>query len=87
MLDIAKKVKIRFRKSKDFNKTIDKMIKEGYTIFKEYNEYTKLYTITIRKYDKENIRNANMGYLVKIVYEDITDTTSEYKQAIWGIYY
>lgn len=85
--DISKKLMIRFKKSKDFNKTILKLQQEGYKTFQcgyiaedkeDYNQ--------IKEY-KQIIVGKNNNVLCKVIYEENEDTTSEYKQNILKIYY
>lgn len=76
--DISKRLMLRFKRSKDFNKLIKRLEKEGYYI-KQFSVDNKK-CITISK-DKDTI------WLVSVMYEDNADTMSEYKQSILAIYY
>ena len=86
--DLSKKLMIRFKKSKDFNKTIEKLRKEGYNI--------ELSCIKNKRYLKIMQDKHELLYMI---YEDITDFIGEkgyeyldynkekYKQNIIAIYY
>jgi len=76
--DLSKKLMIRFKKSKDFNKTIEKLQKENYDIFKcgYIAENNNKYKMVVVGKDKK--------VLVKVIYEE---TKGEYKQNIYAIYY
>lgn len=94
MQDLGKRLMIRFKKSKDFQKTIEKLQKEGYT--------TRLKAKLIQKKLKSNQDNAyiyNSTYILYYlkVYKDnkeilymlftLRDRTDRYKQYIEAIYY
>ena len=85
--DISKRLMIRFKKSKDFNKTIEKLKEEHYIIRTYKSDINGYNVIEVDTIEDNHIRNKNMGYLVKVIYEDNTDIESPYKQNIWGIYY
>lgn len=85
--DISKRLMIRFKKSKDFNKTIEKLKEEHYIIRTYKSDINGYNVIEVDTTEDKHIRNKNMGYLVRVVYEDNTDIESPYKQNIWGIYY
>lgn len=76
--DISKKIMIRFKKSKDFNKTIDKLKKEGYFIKQTIINNKK--AIKVSKDEKPIC-------LVAVLYEDNEEENAEYKQRILAIYY
>lgn len=86
MDDISKRLMIRFKKSKDFDKTIEKLKKEGYNI--------ELSCIKNKRYLK--ITQDKHG-LLYMVYEDIDDfrdtdeyeyiKEDKYRQHIIAIYY
>ena len=78
MNDISKRLMIRFKKSKDFNKTIEKLKKEGYFIKQSVINNKKSITVS---------QGQNTIWLVAILYEENTDNNSEYKQLIYAIYY
>ena len=84
--DLSKKLMLRFKKSKDFNKTIDKLKQEGYTTRLRKKKY------------KRCLRVSLAGCLVFLIeYEDIEDfkdseeyelwKDSEYKQRIIYMFY
>lgn len=83
--DLSKKLMIRFKKSKDFNKTSEKLRKDGYKVLKNYSSIydreqgTK--HVSILRVMKDN------NLLLSIYYEENNDTTSEYKQLIHYITY
>ena len=84
--DIGKRLMIRFKKSKDFNKTILKLQQEGYLIIQTH--------IKRKRYIKVLKDNKELLYMV---YEDLDDfkdmkeydwwKEDEYKQNIIAIYY
>lgn len=76
--DTSNKLRLRFKRSKDFNKLTKKLEKEGYYIKQYVVENKKC--ITVSK-DKDTI------WLISVMYEDNTDKMSEYKQSIYAIYY
>ena len=76
--DISKRLMIRFKKSKDFNKTIDKLKQEGYFIKQTIINNKKSITVS---QDEKSI------WLVAILYEDNEEENAEYKQRILAIYY
>lgn len=88
MEDLGKKLRTRFKKSKDFDKTIQKLQKEGFEI-----ELTKIK-------DKRYIKILqNKKEVFHMVYQDINDfigksgyeyleqNNNDYKQCIIAIYY
>lgn len=86
--DIAKKLMIRFKKSKDFYKTIEKLKKEGFVVYHSSKEdkgaiingkQTREKLIMVGQ-DKEHC-------LITIYYEENNSIGSEYKQLIHSIYY
>jgi len=88
MNDISKKLMIRFKKSKDFYKTIEKLKKEGFIVYHSNKEdkgaivngkQTNEKLIMVGK-DKQNC-------LISIYYEENENINSEYKQLIHSIYY
>ena len=85
--DISKRLMIRFKKSKDFDRTIEKLKKEGFNV--ETERIKRKRYIKVLKDKKE---------LIYIVYEDLEDfkDTEEYeyykekgiyKQNIIAMYY
>lgn len=76
--DISKRLMLRFKRSKDFNKLIKKLEKEGY--------YIKQSTINNKKCIKISKDKDTIWY-VNVIYEENTDKMSEYKQNIYVIYY
>ena len=84
--DESKKLAIRFKKSKDFYKTIEKLKKEGYTVYyNEPHEFNKVNGEIV----KEKIILVGRGYnlLCTIYFEDNNIEDSEYKQSIICIQY
>ena len=84
--DISKRLMIRFKKSKDFYKTIEKLKQEGYVVLKNYDSYwskleNKMKQVNVLRVKKDN------NTLIAIYYEENKDTTSEYKQSILKILY
>lgn len=84
--DISKRLMIRFKKSKDFYKTIEKLKQEGYVVLKNYDSYwskleNKMKQVNVLRVKKDN------NTLIAIFYEENEDTTSEYKQSILKILY
>ena len=92
--DLGKRLVIRFKKSKDFQKTIEKLQKEGFT--------TRLKAKLIQKKLKDKKNNTyiyNSTYILYYlkVYKDnkevlymlftLRDRTDKYKQYIEAIYY
>lgn len=78
MNDISKKLMIRFKKSKDFYKTIEKLKKEGYFIKQSVINNKKSITVS---------QDQNTIWLVAVIYEENNNINSEYKQLIHRIYY
>lgn len=76
--DESKRLAIRFKKSKDFNKTIEKLKKEGYFVKQSIINNKKSVIIS---QDEKTI------WLVAVLYEENEDINSEYKQLIHSIYY
>ena len=86
MNDISKKLMIRFKKSKDFYKTIEKLKKENYIVLKNYDSYwskleNKMKQVNVLRVKKDN------NILITIYYEENNNIDSEYKQLIHSIYY
>lgn len=86
--DISNKLRLRFKRSKDFNKLIEKLKKEGYKIEKTL--------IKNKRYVKVSKNDKQLLYMVyediedfkgKKGYEYLEDTKNEYKQNIIAIYY
>lgn len=75
--DINKKLMLRFKRSKDFDKLIIRLEKEGYSI-----KETK---IDDNKYNIKVFENNNI--LCSVVYEYSNNPLSEYKQTIFYIVY
>ena len=76
--DLSKKLMIRFKKSKDFNKTIEKLQKEGFYVKQTIIGNKKSITIS---------QDAKTIWLVAVLYEENEDADAEYKQRIYAIYY
>ena len=84
--DESKRLAIRFKKSKDFYKTIEKLKEEGYTVYyNEPHEFNKVNGEIV----KEKIILVGRGYnlLCTIYFEDNNIEDSEYKQSIICIQY
>lgn len=79
--DISKRLMIRFKKSKDFNKTILKLQQEGYKTFQCG------YIAEDKKEYKQIIVGKNNNILCKVIYEDSQNIEDEYKQHYLAIYY
>ena len=84
--DISKKLMIRFKKSKDFYKTIEKLKQEGYIVLKNYDSYWSKLENKIKQVNVLRVKKDN-NTLIAIYYEENEDTTSEYKQSILKILY
>lgn len=86
--DIAKKLMIRFKKSKDFYKTIEKLKQEGFIVYHSTKEDKGI--IVDGKQTNEKMIMVGQGTkkcLITIYYEDNNNINSEYKQLIHKIYY
>lgn len=90
--DLSKKLMIRFKKSKDFYKTIEKLEKEGFKVFYSTDngiivngKQTKEKIIMVGT--KEKCRLGSENCLITILYEENEDINSKYKQLIHSIYY
>lgn len=88
--DESKRLMIRFKKSKDFYKTIQKLEKEGYKVYYSTDngiivdgKQTNEKIIMVGRVDKCSLGNC----LISIFYEENEDTTSDYKQLIHHIIY
>ena len=84
--DESKRLKIRFKKSKDFDKTAKKLRKEGYEVLKNfesrYNSITERFTqVNVLRVRKNN------NTLVTVYYLDNENIYSDYKQVILEIIY
>lgn len=76
--DTSNKLRLRFKRSKDFNKLIKRLEKEGYYIKQYIVENKKCITVS---------KNKDTIWLLSVMYEENTDKMSEYKQNIYAIYY
>ena len=82
--DESKRLMLRFKKSKDFNKLCKKLEKEGYKVFKsdtpiiENEKNTNRYMILVGK---------GPNCLIGLEYEKNTNKESEYKENIFYISY
>lgn len=88
MNDISKKLMIRFKKSKDFYKTIEKLKKEGFIVYHSSKEDNG--AIVNGKQTNEKlimVGQDTKNCLISIFYEENADNNSEYKQLIHSIYY
>lgn len=75
--DLSKRLMIRFKKSKDLYKLVNKLDKEGYdTFICIVNEKQK--GIVVRQNNKE---------LIRVFYEENDNKESEYKQYICSMFY
>ena len=88
MDDISKRLMIRFKKSKDFYKTIEKLKKEGFIVYHSSKE-DKGAVINGTQTNEKLIMvgKDTKNCLISIYYEDNNDIYSEYKQLIHSIYY
>lgn len=85
--DTNKKMMLRFKNSKNFDKLVEKLKEEGYFIKKRKCRNSKLKEI--RVFNNERCMKDNL-YVAKVVYEeyeDIMGVKSEYKQNINYIMY
>ena len=88
MNDISKRLMIRFKKRKDFYKTIEKLKKEGFIVYHSSKE--SLGAIVNGKQTNEKlimVGQDTQHCLISIYYEENDDIYSEYKQLIHSIYY
>ena len=86
--DIGNKLRIRFRKSKDFERTFEKLKIEGYKIEKTLIK-NKRY-VKVSKNDKQllsMIYEDVEDFKGKKGYEYLEDYENDYKQNIIAIYY
>lgn len=86
--DLGNRLRIRLRKSKDFEKTFEKLKIEGYKVLK--SRINNKHYVKVLKDDKE---------IIYLIYEDINDLKNkkgyeylkdyenDYKQNIIAIYY
>jgi len=88
MNDISKRLMIRFKKSKDFYKTIEKLKKEGYIVYHSSKEDKG--AIVNGKQTNEKlimVGKDTKTCLLSIYYEENNIIDSKYKQLIHNIYY
>ena len=86
--DLSKRLMIRFKKSKDFYKTIENLKKEGYIVYHSSKEDNG--AIVNGKQTNEKMILVGKDYkkcLITILYEENNNIYSEYKQLIHAIYY
>lgn len=88
MNDISKRLMIRFKKSKDFYKTIEKLKKEGYIVYHSSKE-DKGAIINGKQTNEKLIMvgKDTKTCLLSIYYEENNIIDSEYKQLIHYIEY
>lgn len=88
MNDISKKLMVRFKKSKDFYKTIEKLKKEGFIVYHS-NKEDKGAIVNGKQTNEKLIMigQDTKTCLISIYYEENEDTTSDYKQLIHYILY
>ena len=86
--DLSKKLMIRFKKSKDFYKTLEKLKKEGYIVYHPTKE-DKGAIVNGKQTNEKMIMvgKDTKNCLITILYEENTIIDSEYKQLIHSIYY
>lgn len=86
--DESKRLAIRFKKSKDFYKTIEKLKKEGYIVYHSSKE-DKGAVINGEQTREKLILVGRDIYkcLVSVYYEENENEDSPYKQSIIGIMY
>ena len=82
--DIGKSLMVRFKKSKDFDKTTETLQKDGYIVKKRKQRKSNYKEICV--YRNERLAKDNL-YDFKVIYEENVDIESPYKQNIWGMYY
>lgn len=83
MNDEAKRLMIRFKKSKDFYKTIEKLKKENYIVYSPTREDKGM----IVNGEQTNTKMILVGRdkincLLTVVYEENNNVDSEYRQSI-----
>ena len=85
--DESKRLAIRFKKSKDFYKTIEKLKKEGYVVYHNTKEDKGM--VLNGEQTKEKIIQVGKGlnHLCSVFYEENENLESEYKQVILSIHY
>ncbi len=87
-MDEAKKLMIRFKKSKDFYKTIEKLRQEGYIVYASSKE--DIGAIINGEQTRQKlimVGKDTQHCLISIFYEDIIDENDEYKQHYYRIEY
>lgn len=86
--DISKRLMIRFKKSKDFYKTIEKLKKEGFIVYHSRKE-DKGAVINGKQTNKKLILvgKDTKSCLISIEYEENENENAEYKQIIHFIKY
>jgi len=86
--DISKRLMIRFKKSKDFYKTIEKLKQEGYVVYHSSKEDIGAVINGVQTRQKLiMVGQDTQNCLISVYYEENEDITSEYKQSILKIYY
>lgn len=86
--DLSKRLMIRFKKSKDFYKTIENLKKEGFIVYSSSKEDKG--AIINGEQTNEKMILVGKDYkncLITILYEENNNIYSEYKQLIHRIYY
>jgi len=86
--DLSKKLMIRFKKSKDFYKTIEKLKKEGYIVYHSSKDSLGSIVNGIQTNEKLIMVGQDTQHcLLSVFYEENEDVNSEYKQLIHYITY
>lgn len=83
--DLSKRLAIRFKKSKDFEKTIEKLKKEGFEIERDYDAKSQHKILRVYQ-DKKRLINI-VYYDRKPTYLDIDFIKDNYKEYIFCIVY
>ena len=87
-MDEAKKLKTRFKKSKDFYKTIEKLKQQGYVVYHSEKEDKGIVENGVQTNKKIIMVGKNkLECLITIIYEENNCIDSEYKQSIHYILY
>ena len=88
MIDEAKRLKTRFKRSKDFYKTIEQLRKEGYVVYSSSKEDIGAIINGVQTREKLiMVGKDTKNCLISVYYEENEDTTSNYKQLIHYILY
>ena len=88
MIDEAKRLKTRFKRSKDFYKTIEQLRKEGYVVYSSSKEDIGAIINGVQTREKLiMVGKDTKSCLISVYYEENEDTTSNYKQLIHYILY